>query len=361
MCERYPAIASACPDLSAIDPQVHERAVVFVHGTVSCGIQGLKELYPALASGGAPVFNAALPVYRFEHDTFERVQDNASALARLITERLNVQHLLLAAHSRGGLVARMAMAQIQRDGYPADVSLYTFGTPHAGTPLVAIGGKALNMLYKLGEDFAGAIPVVSPLTRAYSYVYDAPTLPRGIEVMREGSDFYDAFPLIGDAVNTRAWGSDFDVDKAASGFGVVAEGGLIAAFKDRFHDLVVPSASALAFGSREPVLNCSHVHYFCQAPVQSAIQNFLRPSASAPLARKATYGTAGVQVFDDHVVIGGIRVPRRRAPKTGTDAPVAPAAAHGPSTGRVLMTTARPVKAMKPLAVKVKGEPPKPK
>ena len=202
MSERYPQVAEACPDLSSIEPVAHDCAIVFVHGTVSCGIQGLKDLYPSIAF--------PLPIYRYEHDTFQPLHDNASELAELIATRIQVKRLLLAAHSRGGLVARLAQVELEREGYQADVSVFTFGTPHEGTPLVALGGKALNLLLKLGEDIAGTIPIVSPLTKAYSYLMEEPSLPRGIEVMREGSEGLLTMRLLGNPARVHCWGSNFD-------------------------------------------------------------------------------------------------------------------------------------------------------
>ena len=54
-----------------------------------------------------------------------------------------------------------------------------------GTPLVAAGGQLLNLLFKLGEDTLGALPVVSPLSKAYGYLVDSPALPPGIQAMAE--------------------------------------------------------------------------------------------------------------------------------------------------------------------------------
>ncbi|PYV19610.1 MAG: hypothetical protein DMG07_01510 [Acidobacteria bacterium] len=313
MSERYPHIASSCPDLSTIRPVQHDSAIVFVHGTVSSGIQGLKDLYPALV--------APPPIYRYEHDTFRPLEENASELAKLIGDRVHARRLLIAAHSRGGLVARIALAELERGGYPADVAVYAFGTPHEGTPLVAAGGKALNLLFKLGEDIVGAIPLMTPVTKAFSYLYDAPTLPRGIEVMRERSDAVAMLRLLGDPAQVRSWGSEFDVEKAPSGFAVEVEGALLGSFKDRFHDLVVPRESALAFGTKEPVLTCSHVHYFLQPEVRAAIQSFRPAPAPQPVPPQPPVHQ-DLEVTTEYIEIGGIRLPRQPKPNpvaTGQD------------------------------------------
>jgi hypothetical protein len=285
--ERYAHIANGCPDLSRINPVDHKCAIVFVHGMVSCGIVGLKDLYPA-AHGAIPH-----PIYRYEHDTFRPLDENASELTELIYSRIHTQRLLIAAHSRGGLVARLALDDLLRRGYGGQIEVYTFGTPHLGTPLVEVGGKALNLIYKLGEDFVGSVPWMTPLTKANSYLVDAPSLPRGIAVMREHSDVMDLLRRLGSSDRVHSYGSAFDIATAPSGFGVVVEGALLGAFGERSHDLLVPTESSLGFGRAERALGCSHVHYFLEPTVQKAIKQYCPAPAPSP----------------DHVVIGGIRVP----------------------------------------------------
>ena len=92
----YPLIAQWCPLLSDRKPVTDKRAMVFVHGTASCGLQGLKDLFP-----GPPP--PAYPVRRFEHDTFVPVLDNTNELTRLIKTTIRVDRLLVVAHSRGGI------------------------------------------------------------------------------------------------------------------------------------------------------------------------------------------------------------------------------------------------------------------
>ena len=52
----------------------------------------------------------------------------------------------------------------------------------------------------------------------------------------------------GDRCTARAWTGDFDVHSTESGFGVGIEGLLTGTLSDRAHDLVMPTASALAGG-----------------------------------------------------------------------------------------------------------------
>ncbi|GAA0029135.1 esterase/lipase family protein [Bradyrhizobium ottawaense] len=298
MSERYAHIANGCPDLSRSDPVHHERAIVFVHGTVSCGIQGLKDLYPQAAQ-----WQHTSPVYRYEHDTFRSLDENGSELAQLIQSRIYAKHLLIVAHSRGGLVARLALDDLLRSGYSGQVEVYTFGTPHMGTPAVDVGGKALNLLYKLGEDLVGSVPYMTPLTKAYSYLIDSPSLPRGIAAMGGNSDVMDLLRRLGNSGLVRSYGGDFDIATAPSGFGVLVEGALLGVFGERSHDLLVPTESSLGFGSAERALACSHLHYFREANVRAAINQFCPVPAPPP----------------DHAIVGGIRV--SIAEKGGAEGP----------------------------------------
>ncbi|MCC6990466.1 MAG: hypothetical protein IT181_15780 [Acidobacteria bacterium] len=308
MMERYPNIDAQCPDLARMSPAAHPHAVVFVHGTVSCGVQGLQDLLAGPARPAHP------PIYRYEHDTFQPVEENARELAELVSTRLDVPRLLLAGHSRGGLVARLAAARLA-NGAPRAIDVYTFGTPHLGTPLTAMGGRLMNVLFTLGEAFAGAIPIVSPLTKAYGYLYDAPGLPPGIDAMREDSPALGVLNTVGDRCLVRAWGSAFDLSAAPSGFGVGVEGMLAGALADRTHDLVVPTASALGAGVAEPVLGCSHVHYFQQPVVRQAILGYGMAAAPGPGPAPAP-GAGGVLETARVVVFNAIRL-RKRAPGAG--------------------------------------------
>jgi len=98
------------------------------------------------------------------------------------------------------------------------------------------------------------------------YLVDAPSLPRGIAVMRENSHAMDLLRRLGNSDRVRSFGSDFDIGTAPSGFGVVVEGALLGTFGERSHDLLVPTESSLGFGRPEPALACSHVHYFRERP-----------------------------------------------------------------------------------------------
>ena len=303
MLERHPVVESRCPDLSKADRASHPHAIVFVHGTVSCGVQGLKDLLPALGD--------TVPIYRYEHDTFRPIEENAVELADWIRDRIDTPRLLIVGHSRGGLVARTAAGRLA-NAYQGQVEIYTFGTPHRGTPLVTAGGRLLNLLFKLGEDALGAIPIVSPLSKAYGYLVDSPALPPGIQAMAEDAPGIGTLNAIGDRYPLRSWGSSFDIHRQPSGFGVAIEGVLAGALADRTHDLVVPTTSALAAGTAQPLLDCSHVRYFAQNAVQQALAGFFSAAAVPP-----PVPPPAIVVGDDYVVIAGVRVMRRQNSAAG--------------------------------------------
>ena len=286
----YPLIAQQCPILSDRNP-VHDRhAMIFVHGTASCGLQGLKDLFDVPPPPG-------YPVRRFEHDTFAPVLDNANELTQLIKTMIRVDRLLVVAHSRGGLVARAAVDDLIRDGYPASISLHTFGTPHAGTPLVKIGGRLLAQLYKIGEWGLNIVaPALSPLTWAHGFLFDAPELPAGIAIMQEDSEGLRMMNRYGDRGSVMSWGSAFEINGSSSGFGIEVGHMLAGAMHDIDNDLVVPTSSALAFGTPAQVLNCSHVQYFGQATVRTAINDFFNPAppVASPTDAAAVESAAGV-------------------------------------------------------------------
>jgi hypothetical protein len=272
---RYGGIADACPSLDDIGLVDHEHAIVFVHGTASCGIAGLKDLFSRTVDD----WPLPGPVYRFEHDTFQPIKDNAKALANQIAGLIRCRNLLLVAHSRGGLVAVEAAHYLAKDHYPGDVRVQTFGTPFRGTPLVAIGQRVVNVFMKLGEDIATAIPcpLMSALAKGIFYLVETPKLPAGIAAMHlDAPDRAYRDELI-DESRLTAWGSDFDIERGSPGFGVSVEGILLGALGKERHDLVVPMASAMAFSGRVPVLGCSHVHYFRDQQVRSAIEAFFPP------------------------------------------------------------------------------------
>jgi pimeloyl-ACP methyl ester carboxylesterase len=317
--DAYPRVATAVPDLVNVNPSPIKTgsAVVFVHGTLSCGLQGLKDLYPtATLQSGEP---QAQPrhVYRYEHDTFASVRDNAAELASLIRDKLDTARLLIAAHSRGGLVARLAKIQLTKDNYPGQIAVYTFGTPHLGTPLVHMGRNVLNALFTVGEHVAGAIPLSSSLVKAFSYVYRPSQLPPGIEVMDERSESREMLNMADAETDVTAWGASFDLNRSGSGFGTGTTGFLLGALRNFSHDLVVPTVSALGCGTAQPVLTCSHTQYFLDAEVRSAIRAFEPPLPDSgwlvELTKPQRRRPPTIIHHQDSVTISGIHVPKTKA------------------------------------------------
>ena len=257
--------------------------MVWVHGTASCGTVGLKDLLlPNFGHLPPPIRGTA---FRFEHDTFVKMRRNARDLRGLITRRLTVDHLLLAGHSRGGCVARLAADMLRRSGYRGDVSVYTFGAPHEGTPLVDIGKTALNLLVKASQELMtnAPLPIMTPLNKAMCYTLDSVDLPPGIRDMSKDGEV-EALKDLSRPADARSWGSAFDIHGKESGFGPAASGALRGALGSEPNDLVVPTASALAFGTPQPTLSCSHVRYFLEPAIRDAVWQFLTPPAVAPEA-----------------------------------------------------------------------------
>lgn len=285
--QRYPQVAMECPDLATVTPPRMDRALVWVHGTVSCGTVGLKDLLLPNFGHLAPAIRGT--VFRFEHDTFRKMRQNARDLRDLVAGRLAVDHLLLAGHSRGGCVARLAADMLQRSGYRGDVSVYTFGTPHEGTPLVDIGKTALNLLVKASQELMtnAPLPIMSPLNKAMCYSLDSVELPPGIKDMSKDGEA-EAFKDLLTPANARSWGGAFDIHGKESGFGPAASGTLRGALGSEPNDLVVPTASALAFGTPQPTLSCSHVRYSLEPTIRGAVQQFLAPPAAAPVIASPT-------------------------------------------------------------------------
>jgi len=300
--QRYPLVAMECPDLAKVRPPRMDRGIVWVHGTASCGTVGLKDLLLPNFGHLTPAIRGT--VFRFEHDTFVKMRRNARELRDLIEDRLAVDHLLLAGHSRGGCVARLAADMLQRNRYGGDISVYTFGTPHEGTPLVDIGRTALNLLLKASQELMAnaPLPIMTPLNKAMCYTLDSVDLPPGIKDMSKDGEA-EAFRDLVRPANARSWGSDFDIHGKESGFGPAASGALRGALGSEPNDLVVPTASALAFGTPQPTLSCSHTRYFLEPSIGDAIRQFLTPPVVAPEAPpvSAAAEAAATRPPQDHV------------------------------------------------------------
>lgn len=129
---RMQELAGQVPSLTDMKMTTRtDRVMLFVHGTASCSFAHLADL---------EIF--ATQLVRFEHDTFLAIDQNSDDLCRLVLERLPEAEILLIGHSRGGLVARDAAGKLTVLGRMVDVA--TFGAPHDGSELVALGKTFLG-------------------------------------------------------------------------------------------------------------------------------------------------------------------------------------------------------------------------
>ncbi len=299
MQREWQALTRACPDIGSLSyTHEHDTAMVFIHGTLSCTLQSLKDLFP----GGVP----PVPVYRYEHDTFLRVSANGRELASLIATYIKAKRLVLVAHSRGGLVGRVTLAALPEHNFTGETHLLTFGTPHQGTPLVRIAKGILNLLLKVGSQIVDGIPFMTPVVAAASYAYNVSSLPDGIAIMEEGAETLELLNKWPPPPNVRCWGGVFDPAKGESGFGFDVQHTLTGAMGRASHDLVVPTHSARTYGTPEPELSCSHVRYFAQTAVRSAILDALSPPASAPSPTQTSFNAGPT-----HVTTGSVRIMKR--------------------------------------------------
>jgi pimeloyl-ACP methyl ester carboxylesterase len=284
----HPNLGKAIPDLphaAELDHSylpargAYDELVVLVHGALSCGVRMAAAIYPRVAD--IPTRSAKRTVFRFEHDTFLPAQANSNELVkRLLPYADRVTSVLLVGHSRGGLVAANAAAALIDPFQPVfkEVGLMTFGTPHAGTPLVRAGvsvRQAVEALLKAGANMGARWLGADPLGWVAGYgLSKIGRFPPGILDMRAEDN---SFLLRGQtqryppSMEARAWAAEFDPSAAdADGFvhGFVL-GGRKAIFDPSDasqvpNDGVVPTASGHASGlKKEPVLKgCDHSAYF---------------------------------------------------------------------------------------------------
>lgn len=166
--------------------------VVLVHGGLSSVRAAMSD-----AIGGLLPLLGSLCAWRFEHDAFLPVNDNVDALVRHVARTVCAAHeahgmqVALVGHSRGGIVARLAAAQLQRDWPALRVRVYTFGTPHGGTEVFRrigerwsrIGAALAKMRNAVdgvaAQDFVSQLDMV-----ARAFDYDIPAGFRDVEPAR---------------------------------------------------------------------------------------------------------------------------------------------------------------------------------
>jgi hypothetical protein len=311
---QYPDVAKEIPDLSTIPAVQRDAVLVFVHGTMSCGIQNLKDLHP---------LHIRIPTFRYEHDTFRPLQENGAELAELISSRVQAKTCTSSvirgeAWWRGWLLKSSARFLMPvRSACTRSELLIS-----AHRSLKSAQGSSICCL-RSAVTLPGRFRWSVPLASAFSYVIDMPGFPPGLDVMREDSDALALLNEIGDPADTECWASEFDMNAGPSGFGVELEGVLIGSLGAIPNDLVVPASSALAFGTPHALLNCSHVQYFGQPQVQNFFDSLPRPAAVG-LAQAAAVSKPGRSKGPEipppsaiystgvrHIFVGGVRVSKR--------------------------------------------------
>jgi hypothetical protein len=246
------------------------NAVVVVHGTTSCGVINCLDLKLKTSTLAA--------VHRYEHDTFLEIEENAEELASLLSRPSPCEEVLVIAHSRGGLVARRA-AQLMRprprkSKTKRSFRIWTYGTPHQGTPLVSGISRFGGLAVLIGTMRIDGVPRPDRVTAAFSYLLGPlKQLPPGIACMAPGHTVLRQISNNVDPYPVRAHAAHFDGH--GRGFSV----GLIKSwFNETPNDTIVSVESALAAGTSPFTLrhSCCHSEYFRQESVQQTINQYLK-------------------------------------------------------------------------------------
>jgi pimeloyl-ACP methyl ester carboxylesterase len=252
-----------CEDIADVANHATAAAVIAVHGTMACAA-GLAATLNQLAG-------RSLTVLRFEHDTWSTIDTNSDQLVAHLN-RLGVTRVLFVAHSRGGLVARLAAKKLAPG---TSVEVVTLGTPFRGTPLVsAARGALLGALALLGTLRVVGGPAVDAATRISGFLIRG-RLPEGIDCLRPDSSFF-AWAKHDDLKNTTAiFGTAPRSNKRNSALKFIA-GLAEAVFGGEQNDLVVSSASAAPPQATATLrANCDHFSYLEDALVQKRLKVIL--------------------------------------------------------------------------------------
>jgi hypothetical protein len=280
---KYSVIAKHYPDISLAAAFAGEfRAIhkapaggavmVFVHGTYSCAIPHLALLHPLI-----------VPTYRFEHDTFSPIDENRSGLVTAVKEFIpKGTRLYLVAHSRGGLVSRLAARELVDD---YDVRVMTYGTPHKGTPLANAGKRLFTALLAGGRS---AVLVGAGTAASAVFSWDPASLagklllkgilpsgfPPGLDIMRPQSGLVAGLSGVKEPFSLRTWAAECEVDNLPAGAAAFAHGELpFGIFGGAANDTVVAVDSAIGAGTPQKVLNeCTHSQYFAHPDVYREIR-----------------------------------------------------------------------------------------
>jgi hypothetical protein len=234
---------------------------VWVHGTLSCALEGLKDL-PTIPK---------IPMYRFEHDTFHEIGENASDLARLINQ-LGYQRTYMLSHSRGGLVARFSQ-QALLSQYGRASNVVTFGTPHRGTPVADAANGGLAIFMRAGDFVVNGVPYASAIRRMAG-MFVGIDLPPGIRAMQQTSEILRTSALF---LNQpfESWAGVYQDSGGSLGYGQDIDNIISGVFGPTIeHDLVVPTLSALG-GNTATRISCAHFDYFKNPAVQDYIASLI--------------------------------------------------------------------------------------
>ena len=145
------------------------------------------------------------------------------------------------------------------------VKVWTFGTPHCGTPLASLSGnlaQGIGALYRLCARQRDGAFYATYAEGAASYLTAVGQLPRGISVMSEGSDFLDVHRLAAEELDLKTWGAQYDIaTDSGIGHGMLLSPAVSEMFDGRLNDLVVPTESAILDHSAS-LQSCNHFQYF---------------------------------------------------------------------------------------------------
>jgi hypothetical protein len=255
-----------CPELGTA-PLTPQRALIAVHGTMSCAIPMAATLHGDVG--------ARVTVFRFEHDTWARIYDNVTDLMdKLRSAHQPALDLVFVAHSRGGLIARHVADLIRREQPPWRVQVITLGAPFLGTPLVqAARGTVVGLRYMTGMIRLAGGPVLDVATRLVGLMLRDPP-PPGIGAMSPDADYLDPYRDYPADVDW-AFAGNVDLDVQPQGYGLAALAGFgRAAFKQESNDLVVPTNSALGKHviPTGQTVNCDHFSFLTQDLVMQTIR-----------------------------------------------------------------------------------------
>lgn len=279
LARRYPRLQLG------LKPAPAPKVMIVVHGTRSTTLPALSLLDAQCA--------LAYPTFRFEHDTYRPVTENALELEELVcacwSNCVPPPEIVLLGHSRGGLVARSARAKLLRRrgaGFglqgPGAIEVLTLGSPHQGTPLVGraleavwpfasywgVGKRVLNMDQLARQ---GGTLMEDAIDLAHT-IFRGRCLPEGIRDMAPGGSFLGALNDNPNASHYTAVGGDY---RPASSHGTVKASFAKGLFGGEPNDAIVGLGSSThGPAERNHTAQCSHFRYFDDRDVLKVLRAF---------------------------------------------------------------------------------------